>query len=151
MHGSGFGRSLCFNKTPRKGHKMPTDIILAVFASSGFWALVQFLITRNDGTQKELQSIAQALNRLSDKVDTNAAVLARTHILRFDDELLNGVSHSQEYFRQQMDDIDTYEDFCRDHPNFRNSYTVMASEHIRGTYKKLLEKREFGKENYNAE
>lgn len=125
---------------------MPTDIILAVFASSGFWAFVQFWINRNDGTKKALQDITQAVDRLSDKVDTNAAVLARTHILRFDDELLNGVSHSQEYFRQQMDDIDTYEDFCREHPDFRNSYTVMASEHIRDTYKKLLEKREFRKE-----
>lgn len=120
-------------------------IILAVFASSGFWVFVQYLIDRNDGTRKELRQISEQMERLSEKVDANAAVLARTHILRFDDELLNGVTHSQEYFRQQMDDIDTYEDFCNGHPEFRNSYTTIASEHIRDTYKKLLEKREFGK------
>lgn len=122
---------------------MPTDIILAVFASSGFWAFVQFWINRNDGTQKELKQIREDVAKLSETVDKNAAVLARTHILRFDDELLNGISHSQEYFRQQLDDIDTYEEFCIRHPEFRNSYATIASEHIRETYRNLLEKREF--------
>lgn len=125
---------------------MPTDIILAVFASSGFWAFIQWWINRNDGTRKELQTISADVKALSDKVEENAAVLARTHILRFDDELLNGVSHSQEYFRQQLDDIDTYEDYCDAHEHFRNSYTTIAAEHIKTTYKKLLETGEFGKE-----
>lgn len=120
-------------------------LIGAVFASSGFWAFIQFLINRYDGSRTELRRIAEQVAKLNEKVDANSAVLARTHILRFDDELLNGVSHSQEYFRQQMDDIDTYEDFCTHHPEFRNSYTTIASEHIRDTYKKLLDKREFGK------
>ena len=123
---------------------MVVTIILAVFASSGFWAFVQFLVSRNDGTREELKQISEQVAELSDKVDENAAVLARTHILRFENEMLNGVRHSQEYFRQQMEDIDTYEDFCKTHPDFRNSYTTIASEHIRETYKKLLEKREFG-------
>lgn len=125
---------------------MPTDIILAVFASSGFWAFVQYMINRHDGTKQALEDISDAVGKLSDKVDTNAAVLARTHILRFDDELLNGIDHSQEYFHQQMDDIDTYEDYCRAHPTFRNSYTTIAAEHIKETYKSLLAKGEFRKE-----
>lgn len=125
---------------------MPTDIILAVFASSGFWAFVQWIINRNDGTKKELRQISADVKMLSDKVDKNSAVLARTHILRFDDELLNGIDHSQEYFRQQMDDIDTYEKFCEKHEDFRNSYTTIAAEHIKETYKRLLAKGEFRKE-----
>lgn len=122
------------------------DIIIAVFASSGFWAFIQWWINRKDGTQKELRQISADVKALSDRVDENAAVLARTHILRFSDEILNGVTHSQSYFRQQMDDIDTYEDFCKKHPDFRNSYTTIAAEHIRDTYKHLLEKGAFGKE-----
>jgi hypothetical protein len=121
-------------------------IFLAVFASSGFWAFIQYLLSRHDGTKKELQAISAHVAQLAENVDSNVAVLARTHILRFDDELLNGVQHSKEYFRQQMDDIDTYEDFCKNHPEFRNSYTTIASEHIRDTYKHLLEKHEFGRE-----
>ena len=122
------------------------EIVIAVFASSGFWAFIQWYISRKDGTQVELRQIRKDVQKLSDRVAENAAVLARTHILRFDDELLNGVTHSQEYFRQQLDDIDTYEEYCVAHPDFRNSYATIASEHIRETYRKLLESREFRKE-----
>lgn len=124
-------------------------IVLAVFASSGFWVFVQYLIDKHDGTKKELSLISSQVKELSDKVDENAAVLARTHILRFENEMLNGVRHSQEYFHQQMDDIDTYEAFCNAHPRFRNSYTTIASEHIRETYKRLLETHEFREDKHN--
>lgn len=122
-------------------------LVGAVFASSGFWAFIQWLINRNDGTRKELQGIREQIAMLSEKVDNNAAVLARTHILRFDDEVLNGVVHSKEYYIQQLEDIDFYEDYCLKHPAFRNSHAVIAAEHIRDTYKKLLDQRAFGKEN----
>ena len=122
---------------------MPTDIILAVFASGGFWAFIQFLISRRDKTQQRLDEIAEKMGVLSNQIDRNAAVLARTHILRFDDELLNGVDHSKEYFKQQLDDIDTYDDYCHNHPDFQNSYAVMAAAHIKQTYQRLLEKGEF--------
>ena len=122
---------------------MPTDIILAVFASGGFWAFIQFLISRRDKTQQRLDEIAEKMGVLSGQIDRNAAVLARTHILRFDDELLNGVDHSKEYFKQQLDDIDTYDDYCHNHPDFQNSYAVMAAAHIKQTYQRLLEKGEF--------
>lgn len=122
---------------------MPTDIIIAVFASGGFWAFIQFLISRRDTTQKQLHELDSKLEELSDKLDHNSAVLARTHILRFDDELLNGVEHSKEYFKQQLDDIDTYDRYCDKHPKFQNSYAVMASEHIKQTYQHLLVKGEF--------
>ena len=119
-------------------------VILAVFASSGFWVFIQYLIDKHDGTRKELAVISDRLKKLDDKVDTNAAILARTHILRFENEMQNGVSHSQEYFRQQLEDIDTYDAFCESHPDFKNSNAVIASEHIKETYKRLLDKREFG-------
>ena len=122
---------------------MLAEILIAVFASSGFWAVVQYMMQRHDGKQKQLDEICDKLNRLSERVETNAATSARTHILRFSDELTGGVVHSQEYFRQILDDIDTYEGFCTDHPKFRNSYAVMATQHIRDTYAKLLKTQEF--------
>ena len=62
---------------------------------------------------------------------------------RFDDELINGVEHSKEYFSQQLQDIDTYEAYCAIHPDFKNNYAVIASEHIKKTYKELLEQGEW--------
>ena len=105
---------------------MLTEILIAVFASSGFWAVVQCLIQRKDGKQRQLDEICEKLAQLSERVAMNTATSARTHILRFSDELSNGSHHSQEYFRQILDDIDTYEEFCLHHPQFRNSYAVRA-------------------------
>jgi hypothetical protein len=81
--------------------------------------------------------MAKELGRISDKMDENQAVLARTHILRFSDELKNGIHHSAEYFRQQLDDCDTYERYCEAHPDFKNSYTMTANKHIKETFEAL--------------
>lgn len=116
---------------------------VAIVTASAIWDFVKFLINRKDGEQTELKGIKSAIEALSDKVDRNQAILARTHILRFDDELINGIDHSKEYFSQQLQDIDTYEAYCKLHPDFRNNYAVIASEHIKKVYAELLDKGEW--------
>lgn len=112
---------------------------VAIVTASAIWDFIKFLITRKDKRQATNNDLREAIENLSDKVDRNQAILARTHILRFDDELLNDVKHSKEYFCQQLQDIDTYEVYCERHPSFKNSYAVSAAEHIKRTYLKLLE------------
>ena len=121
------------------------EIIAAALASGAVFSFVQFLITfgfsRKDKTKEledKLDKQNQKIDRVSEKIDENAAILARTHILRFSDELRNGVEHSNEYFRQQLDDCDTYNRYCETHPNFKNSYTETADKYIKATYKRLL-------------
>ena len=116
---------------------------VAIVTASAIWDFIKFLINRKDGEKKELKGIKSAIETLSDKVDRNQAILARTHILRFDDELINGIDHSKEYFSQQLQDIDTYEAYCKLHPDFRNNYAVIASEHIKKVYAELLDKGEW--------
>lgn len=122
---------------------MDASLITAIIGSNGLFALITFLLQRWDSRKNGIEKVSEQLVQLNSKVDENAAVLARTHILRFSDELQNGIIHSQEYFRQQMDDCDTYDQFCREHPEFANSYTVLAEQHIKDTYRHLLEKGEF--------
>lgn len=122
---------------------MAVSILAAIIGSNGIWAYIQYKTEKKDKQSEKIDHIIERMDKLSDKIDGNQAVLARTHILRFDDELMNGMDHSQEYFRQQLDDIDTYEKYCDSHPDFRNSYAVLAIEHIRNTYQTLLEKHEF--------
>lgn len=95
---------------------------------------------KKDGIEKALEEIKKEVSAISAKVDENAAVLARTHILRFNDELINGIEHTQEYFRQQLQDIDTYEEYCDGHPGFRNTYATMAIDNIKSTYRRLVAK-----------
>lgn len=124
------------------------DLIL-VLVSGGLFSFIQFFITfgfsRKDKTkeiEKRLDVIQEdqqeGFKKLNRKVDYNAAVLARTHILRFNDEILNGMKHSREYWRQQLDDCDTYEEFCNENPDFKNSYTEIADENIKSTFAKLM-------------
>lgn len=116
---------------------------VAIVTASAIWDFIKFLINRKDGEKTELKGIKSAIETLSDKVDRNQAILARTHILRFDDELINGIDHSKEYFSQQLQDIDTYEAYCKFHPDFKNNYAVIASEHIKKVYAELLDKGEW--------
>lgn len=120
-------------------------ILLAVIGSASIWQFITFLIDRfdkkkksNEDIVKEIEKVSEKVDVLAEKVDMNQAILARTHILRFSDELKNGIEHSQEYFRQQLDDCDTYDVYCATHPEFKNSYTMIANEHIKETYDKLL-------------
>lgn len=122
---------------------MDISIITAIIGSNGLFSLLLYIFQKIDSKRNGVTKISEQLSDLSDKVDENAAVLARTHILRFSDELQNGIVHSQEYFRQQMDDCDTYDQYSTSHPEFRNSYTQQAEQYIKDTYRHLLEKGEF--------
>lgn len=131
------------------------SLIAVILTSGAVFGFAQFLITRHDNkknTEKMVvkvdekvdekfdelsKKVDEKVDALSDKVDQNAAVLARTHILRFSDEIKNGVVHSSEYWRQTLDDCDTYSEFCEAHKGFRNSYTTLADKHIKETYEKL--------------
>jgi hypothetical protein len=114
-----------------------TDIIVAVLASGAVFSFVQFLITFGFSRADKSKEIEKKVDALSEKIDENQAILARTHILRFSGELRNGIEHSAEYFRQQLDDCDTYDKYCDAHPDFKNSYTMIANKHIKDTYEKL--------------
>lgn len=115
-----------------------TTIVVAILGSGALSSMIQFFITLGFSRRDKSREIEKKLDALSEKVDENSAILARTHILRFSDEIKNGVIHSSEYWRQQLDDCDTYQKFCANHPGFKNSYTEAADEHIRETYKELM-------------
>lgn len=112
-------------------------LIVAIIGSNALFGfaqfIIQFLVTRSDMKQ----NIVTRIDSLNDKVDKNKAELCRTHILRFADDLRNGIHHSEEYFRQQMLDCDTYDHYCETHPDFSNGLTIVASRFIRSEFEKL--------------
>ena len=113
------------------------EIIVTVLASGAVFSFIQFLIQLYFQRFDKSKDIEKKVDTLTDRVEENQAVLARTHILRFSDELKNGIEHSNEYFRQQLDDCDTYNRYCQAHPEFKNSYTEIADRHIKETYERL--------------
>ena len=117
-------------------------LIIAI-ASSG---LIQFLVTRHDNKKsrkqeteaikQEIRSIKGEVKELRGEFSEHKAILARTNILQFADELHDGRYHSDESFRQQIQDIDTYNRYCDKHEDFKNGLTAMASEYIIKEYHK---------------
>ena len=119
--------------------------VLGFVLGGGFLTFVQFMISRHDNKMDKEDSILDAIKALSDRVerienslDERDAVLARTHILRFNDELYNGIKHSQDYFLQTLDDIETYNQFCADNPKFANGRTKAAAKYIQDEYDRLF-------------
>lgn len=127
-------------------------IALAILGSTAVWQTVTWFVDRYDKRKtskedifkevekvnEEVKKIGGKVDSLALKVDENQAILSRTHILRFSDEIRNGVTHSNDYWRQQMQDCDTYERFCQEHPDFKNNYTDLANRYIKDTYEELL-------------
>lgn len=71
------------------------------------------------------------------------ATLCRSHILRFGDEVLHGVPHSKEGYDSILLDIDSYEEYCDRHPDYKNNVAVATIRHIKNMYQKHLEEDSF--------
>lgn len=104
----------------------------------------------NQETRTELAKQASAISnltvevcKLSEKVDESEAKAARARILSFGDEIIHGVRHSKDLFEQAIIDIDCYNEYCDNHPNFRNSLTLVAQETIIKAYEKAYQENDF--------
>lgn len=78
-----------------------------------------------------------------DKLEENDIVQCRTRILRFGDEILNNKKHTKEHFDNTLIDIDSYETYCKSHPNFKNNVTIETIDQIRRVYKKCWDDNSF--------
>ena len=123
---------------------------LNILIGGGLLAFIQWAVDKwslwhgkNDKVAEAIKALSEKVTALKNTMEERDAILARTHILRFNDELLNDVEHSHEYFLQTLDDLKTYEDFCKDHPNFANGRTIQATDNIKRTYERLFDNHKF--------
>jgi hypothetical protein len=88
--------------------------------------------------------ISKAINaEVMNRIDKLEADTAGYRIIRFGDELRQGVSHSEEHFWQILADIKMYENYCREHPEYKNTKYVMAIDKIEKTYQKCMDEDSF--------
>lgn len=71
--------------------------------------------------------------------DDRNADTHRSRILHFNTELLRGDKHTREDFIETLAEIDFYEHYCREHPDYENNRAVLAIENIERVYKDLME------------
>lgn len=93
--------------------------------------------------KKQMQSLSDKLDELSKENGEKMALTWRYRILRFNDELIQGVRHTKEHFDQILEDVDSYESFCSNSPNFPNNKAVLAIKNIKDMYDKCAEENDF--------
>lgn len=118
--------------------------------SGGLVSLIEFLIRRSDEKQdknsevlKAIQSLAEKITGIENRMDKENADEARRNILSFDDELRRGVPHSEESFNQVLQDIKFYRNYCREHTDYENDKATSAITHIRETYQAVKNENKF--------
>ena len=137
------------------------QMILTFIGGGSFLAFLEFLIKRHDNKNDKMAEVNEAIQSLSKdmkerfdtldkkidtvkaKADEYNAVSCRVRILRFEDELQAKQKHSKDSWDQVMSDIDSYETYTKQHPDFRNNQTVATVTHIKHGYNERLEKRDW--------
>lgn len=93
--------------------------------------------------QSEIKGMKTEIDTLKKEEEIERVRMARQRILRFNDEILFEKRHSKEHFDEILDDIDTYEEYCRTHEEYENNKAVLAIATIREVYKDCLKTHNF--------
>lgn len=109
------------------------------------WSWIARFIGRaiNSEVIAKVDSLSDDLADHKDKSEERHATLCRAHILRFGDEVRHGVPHSKEGYDNILLDIDSYEEYCGKHPNYKNNVALATIKHIKNMYQKHLEEDSF--------
>ena len=109
------------------------------------WSWLGRLIGRsiNGEVIDKVDTLSQELADHKEKSEERHATLCRAHILRFGDEVLHGIPHSKEGYDNILLDIDSYEEYCDKHPNYKNNVALATIQNIKRMYLKHLEEDSF--------
>ncbi len=109
------------------------------------WSAIAGAIGRavNKEVLKELETVKKKLDEHVIMDDQRVADGHRTRILHFNNELLRDIKHTKEEYIEVLEEIDAYEMYCTENPNYPNNRAVLAIENIRDNYKERLQKHDF--------
>lgn len=109
------------------------------------WSWIAKTIGRavNADVTRELSEISRKLDGHITMDDRRTADGHRARILHFNNELLRSIDHTKEEFIEVLNEIDAYERYCADHPDYPNNRAVLAIENIRDSYRERLQKHDF--------
>ncbi len=109
------------------------------------WSAIARAVGRaiNSEVLKELNSVKDKLDGHIIMDDQRVADGHRTRILHFNNELLRDIKHTKEEYIEVLAEIDAYERYCADNPEYPNNRAVLAIENIRDNYKERLQKHDF--------
>ena len=109
------------------------------------WTALARVIGRalNGEMVERIEKVDSSLTAHMKKTEEERINEARRRILRFSDEVLYEQGHSKEHYDEILEDIDKYEFYCANHPEFKNNKAVMAIETIKDAYQDCIENHDF--------
>lgn len=110
-----------------------------------FWGWLGRIVgkTINGEVLDRVDKLAGDVDQLRAKEELKDARHSRQRILRFNDEILFGQRHSKEHFDEILEDIDIYERYCHEHPDYENHRADLAIASIQEVYKSCLKEHDF--------
>ena len=101
------------------------------------------MIFTNKKILEKISVIENKIDRLSNSIEDRTIVDSRTRILRFGDEIANGIKHTQDHFNQILCEIDRYENYCQNNPDFRNFVSFITIKQIKKEYERCFKDDDF--------
>lgn len=96
------------------------------------------IVKELEANKLEISELKKDFNEFKREQLFNEATAARRRILRFNDEAVFGMKHTIEHFDEIIEDIDNYEAFCRENPDYQNNKGKMAMQNIKSIYQKCI-------------
>lgn len=93
-----------------------------------------------EATQEETKERLGTHIRIDDERNAD---MHRASILRFNEELIGDLPHTEEHFNEVLYNIDCYERYCEAHPEYPNNRAVRAIKNIKRVYDERMEKHDF--------
>lgn len=104
----------------------------------------------NADVLRELEEVKSGQKRTQDALDDHIRIddernadEHRNRILQFNNELLRDIPHTREDFIEILAEIDHYERYCEEHPQYENNRAVHAIANIGRVYDDRLCKHDF--------
>ena len=116
-----------------------------------FWNWLGRIIGRiiNGEVLDKVDILSKEVDQLRRNEELKSVRRARQRILRFNDELLFGRRHSKEHFDEVLEDIDMYERYCNEHPEYENHKAELAIITVQKIYRECLQNHDFLEYNDN--
>lgn len=106
------------------------------------WGIIGKSINK-DITSK-VNNLKSEVSELKNDFEVHAVNSCRERILRFNSEIMSdNKTHNKEYYDEILSDIDKYEHYCLNHPDYPNNKAMLSIENIKKTYSDLLERGDF--------
>jgi len=116
------------------------------------WSAIAKAIGRavNADVLQDLSEVKEQQRRTQEELerhvrmdDERNADMHRARILQFNTELLREARHTEEDFNEIFHNIDCYERYCREHPEYQNNRAIHAIRNIKRVFDDRMKKHDF--------